>query len=196
MSERIAKLAMQLQSLPLPSMPPPGNIQATLDAAMERATIEEAARHLADVMSAGGDWQSKKERLEECQKTVVSLGEVRGKDNPHFKLMRAICAIALANAEGRPEPTDKELGLSQCFIATAACGSPFEPDVVRLRELRDVVLCRTVWGRVLICTYDTIGPHIATAISHSCVARALVRRTLVRPLRMVADLLLRTGKKP
>ena len=76
---------------------------------------------------------------------------------------------------------------SGCFIATAACGTDQAEDVVRLREFRERVLRPSTWGQIFIATYELCSPPLANLIGRSSWSRALVRRTIVRPARFVAD---------
>lgn len=79
---------------------------------------------------------------------------------------------------------------SDCFIATAACGSPQAKDVIRLRAFRDHVLKRWPLGRRLIRLYETLSPPIAHRIRQSAIARLAVRRLVVGPLRCMAEVFL------
>jgi len=68
-----------------------------------------------------------------------------------------------------------------CFIATAACGSPFAWEVVVLQAFRDRVLMPTTWGGLIIRTYYRVSPLLARAIRNQPVLRLFVRGTIVRP---------------
>ncbi len=83
--------------------------------------------------------------------------------------------------------TDKKLkDRGRCFIATAACGANDAPDVLALRQFRDVTLESFRAGRVLTSVYYRLSPPLAQTIDkHPTLAR-IVRSLLVRPLaRMV-----------
>jgi hypothetical protein len=86
-------------------------------------------------------------------------------------------------------------GASKCFIVTAACGTEWAPDVMRLRQFRDRVLLVTWWGRFLVRFYETTSPPLARMISRSKRARATVRYLVVCPCRWVADVILRDRKE-
>ena len=70
--------------------------------------------------------------------------------------------------------------LSGCFVATAAYGSPLEPEVGALRAVRDSLRPRSVWFAVATDLYYRSGPAAASLIARSEVARAVVR-TLLGP---------------
>jgi enediyne biosynthesis protein E4 len=65
-----------------------------------------------------------------------------------------------------------------CFIATAAFGSPMEPQVQLLREFRDRYLQPHEWGRKLIEAYYTYSPPAAEVVQGKEALRALVRLLL------------------
>ena len=77
-----------------------------------------------------------------------------------------------------PESPSKSSG---CFIATAACGNPFDHDVLLLSEFRDAVLGRSRMGRVAVASYYAISPPIAAQVERFAVLRYLTRSLLVRP---------------
>jgi hypothetical protein len=79
---------------------------------------------------------------------------------------------------------------SDCFIATAACGTPQAEDVVRLGEFRDRILKQTAIGLLFVAVYELVSPPFSRIIARSDWARAAVRRWVVRPCRRIADGLL------
>lgn len=68
---------------------------------------------------------------------------------------------------------------TRCFIATAAWGSPFAPEVAELRRFRDERLLTNAVGRAFVAAYVDISPPIADAIADRPLLRAAVRATLV-----------------
>jgi hypothetical protein len=68
-----------------------------------------------------------------------------------------------------------------CFIATAAYGSYSEPHVLTLREFRDNVLCKSVFGRLFIRLYYHTTPPIARMIESREFAKKVVR-AILKPL--------------
>jgi subtilisin family serine protease/PKD repeat protein len=75
---------------------------------------------------------------------------------------------------------------SDCFIATAAWGSPLEEEVMTLRRFRDRYLLDTATGRAVVDAYYRHSPPLADAIRERPWARAAVR-ALLRPLVAVAS---------
>lgn len=74
---------------------------------------------------------------------------------------------------------------SQCFIATAAFGSPQQPEVTNLRRFRDRVLLPHPIGRQAVALYYFVSPPLARLIAGSELLRAATRR-LLAPLLWLA----------
>ena len=70
---------------------------------------------------------------------------------------------------------------SGCFIASAACGDPFAPEVIVLSAFRDNWLSNCIIGRAFIGLYYAVSPTIATMIVRSTTLRQVVMATIVRP---------------
>jgi len=64
---------------------------------------------------------------------------------------------------------------SQCFIATAAYGTPFTQEIEILRYWRDMELKRSNVGNLLVNVYYLISPPIADFIKNKPMLRKLVR---------------------
>lgn len=64
---------------------------------------------------------------------------------------------------------------SRCFIATAAYGSPMEPDVMVLRNFRDEILLKNDVGKKFVDAYYKVSPPIADFIREHDSLRAVVR---------------------
>ena len=79
-----------------------------------------------------------------------------------------------------------------CFVATAACGDPFAPEVIVLSTFRDDVLSTSVIGRAFISLYYATSPPVAAVIARSIALRRAAMTMLVRPsVRVVTSLWLR-----
>lgn len=78
-------------------------------------------------------------------------------------------------------------GSSNCFIATAAFGTPLAPHVNTLRAFRDRVLLTNTPGRLFVALYYRTSPPLADFIAEHDLLRAGVR-TLLRPLIWLATL--------
>ena len=66
-----------------------------------------------------------------------------------------------------------------CFIATAAFGSPVEPQVKVLREFRDRFLLANTVGKAFVRLYYAWSPSIADFIASNDELRAVVRLSLL-----------------
>lgn len=67
---------------------------------------------------------------------------------------------------------------SNCFIATAAYGTPMAKEIEVLRRFRDRELEPSPMGRSLVKTYYRLSPPVANVLSRSEKMRALVRFNL------------------
>jgi hypothetical protein len=95
-------------------------------------------------------------------------------------------------ADSDHEPLPAWPGLGNCFIATAAYGTPMHDDIGVLREARDRFLRPTAFGRLLIRAYYRIGPILARLIRPSALLRAVIRSALAPAVRIAARLTGRT----
>lgn len=69
----------------------------------------------------------------------------------------------------------KNRGKTDCFIATAAYGTPFSQEVQWLREYRDRVLLQSSLGRRFVQVYYLCSPPIASLLSRTKIGRSVVR---------------------
>ena len=70
---------------------------------------------------------------------------------------------------------------SGCFIATAAYGSQFAPEVLAFRRFRDEVLLASKIGTGFVKFYYFISPPLASLISKHRSFRVLTIRFLLKP---------------
>jgi len=71
---------------------------------------------------------------------------------------------------------------SDCFIATAAFGTPLAEELVALRGFRDRVLRESATGRAWVDWYYWASPPIAEALAKNGLARSAVRERFLRPV--------------
>ena len=81
-----------------------------------------------------------------------------------------------------------------CFIATAACGSPYACEVELLREYRDTMLQPSRLGRAFVRWYERTSPPAARWIAARPRARGLVRQLFIRPVAALISAILRMDK--
>jgi len=72
--------------------------------------------------------------------------------------------------------------LTDCFIATAAYGTPTAEEIDVLREFRDVVLLESAAGSRFVALYYLFSPPAAEVISRSDLLRTIVRELVVDPV--------------
>ena len=70
----------------------------------------------------------------------------------------------------------------ECFIATAAYGTPIASEIDTLRAFRDKVLVKNSLGSQLVVLYYDVSPPMADFISEHDVLRTLVKELLVEPV--------------
>jgi hypothetical protein len=68
-----------------------------------------------------------------------------------------------------------------CFIATAALGDAFAPEITVLSAFRDDVLLRSQIGRTFVRLYYARSPSIAAVIARSAFLRRAAMVLIVRP---------------
>lgn len=93
---------------------------------------------------------------------------------------------------GHDENEADEASSPTCFVATAAFGNPFHPDVKALRAFRDNHLVRYSLGRFLVSVYWIVGPHLASFTKprhpHAMVVRLMLSAfvSTLRSLKLTA----------
>ena len=102
--------------------------------------------------------------------------DASGKDNPITVTIDKDKSILAAFASLNEEEKAWELN---CFIATAAYGSPLHPYVEILRNFRDRFLMPRKLGRMLVRIYYRHSPFIANIITKHKALKLVVRVTLL-----------------
>jgi hypothetical protein len=136
--------------------------------------------------------------LAKAKEVVDRMASSFGESDRAVVLLRRMLAFGQARCDGKVELSESELGKlsrkGRCFVATAACGTEWAPDVVALRRFREAILRPTGWGRTAIGAYEALSPPVAAWLERSPAARAAVRLLLVRPCAWAANRLAGVGK--
>ena len=74
-----------------------------------------------------------------------------------------------------------------CFIATACCDAYDAPEVLILRQFRDMCLLPHSVGRMLVYMYYQISPPIAGFIRRHARIQAFMRRFIIQPIAYLAN---------
>jgi len=84
---------------------------------------------------------------------------------------------------------------NDCFIATAAYGTPLHPHLGLLREFRERYLRTSSAGLLFLSIYERYGPSLAALINQYDILRGLTRIALL-PVLGLCILILHTGPLP
>lgn len=84
----------------------------------------------------------------------------------------------ITNYPEETQPYPKLADENKCFIATAAHGSLYKPEVTVLRRFRDQVLMHFSLGRFLVQAYYHVSPPVAQVIARNDFLRYLTRAAL------------------
>jgi len=103
-----------------------------------------------------------------------SFGLGGDNDGSKYSLWDAYKAIVASHSIQNMESSSS----SDCFIATAAYGTPFDPKIDVLRNWRDDSLRHFTFGRLFIRFYYFASPPIANIVAKSELLRWFVRRLI------------------
>jgi hypothetical protein len=197
MSDRLNRLAVEIEAWNAESKDVTGmSMDEAVGERMVWQIISDHAGRLARAFESEGNEEEMRAAVEDTTARLETAGDMWKAiydDLEIFnmadavKQLRAMQAIGQAILEGRPEPTDKELGLTGCFLATAVHGSKQARDVVVLRRFRDRRLHSHHVGRRFIRGYEWTSPPLARLVRRSKTVRALVAHLVVQPAAWMAD---------
>ena len=98
-----------------------------------------------------------------------------------WAFLTAVAATNMVPASAPPAPA----ATPNCFVAGAAYGDPWHPDVVFLRDLRDRQLRAGALGdafaTALVAVYEQVGPGLADRVGPHPATRRAVRGALLAP---------------
>jgi hypothetical protein len=94
--------------------------------------------------------------------------------------------------EAAESEIDLEAAVEDCFVATAAMGTPLAAELEPLRAYRDRVLRRRDAGRAFVAWYARWGPILAAWLNDHAQWKPAVRATIVRPAARAARAALRS----
>ena len=92
----------------------------------------------------------------------------------------AVDAIRSLDPAYAPPEIEKKTA-DACFVVTATMGDFNHPDVILLRQFRDVWIRKQSWGTAFIETYYRVGPTLASFIERSKPLKAVSYQVIVRP---------------
>lgn len=122
---------------------------------------------------------------------VKAIRETDGNESPYS----IVKSVDVANTGSSASIGGGGGGGGGCFIATAAYGTPMEPQVQSLRELRDRYLLPNPAGRAFVRFYYRNSPALADGIRRNETARWAVR-VMLRPMAAAAGFFNGSGVDP
>lgn len=103
-----------------------------------------------------------------------------GRQIPNYEIEDIVQSPLSLLSEIRARSKSEEK--KKCFIATAAYGSAYMPEVLALQQFRDMRLARTQMGRLLVRFYEWCSPSLAQAIEPHPSACWVVRSFVLAPI--------------
>lgn len=127
--------------------------------------------------------EDKQKNMESAWNVTVPLSQELGENHEAIRLVRAMHKLAKAILEGKPEPTDEELGIaSKCFVATACYGDYDAPEVLILRHFRDETLLKSPYGCSAVDLYYRLSPPLARWLERHNLMAGAIRKLLLTPI--------------
>jgi len=155
------------------------------------ASAPHVAGAAALILSMYPDW-SPDQLQSYIESNAIDMGET-GKDNIYGRgRLNVPVPVSTDSGEGGNGRGGGGGGGGGCFIATAAFGSPLEPQVKALRDIRDRFLLTNPLGKAFITFYYRYSPPVAEFIADHERVRTVVRWGLL-PLVWASLLILRFG---
>ncbi|UCH50895.1 MAG: hypothetical protein JSV54_07775 [Chloroflexota bacterium] len=157
-----------------------------------REKAKPVLERIRDLLKGTGSEAEKDKDSED--KPEADSDKERGKANPISELIEDLLkgtgseAEKDKDSEDKPEADkDEKDGEEDCFIATAAYGSPTAREIDILRQFRDEFLVHNYPGRTFVDFYYTTSPPIASFISEHEMLRVAVREGFVDPIVAVVE---------
>jgi len=111
-----------------------------------------------------------------------------GKVAEAIKLHKELTGAALKESKDYVDGLISKYGImipesnKACFIATVCYGNNDAPDVLILRQFRDGILLKTIWGKALVEVYYFVSPFFASIIANSGFLKKIIRKGLLEPI--------------
>lgn len=121
---------------------------------------------------------------EGIDKIIESLARHQNKIDA-IKFYKSYCGKDLKSSKEYVEGILKEKGIPSskgCFIATVCYGNYNAPEVIVLRNFRDRVLERHLFGRLIVKIYYSISPYIARILARSEKMKGFVKDFFLKPI--------------
>jgi len=118
--------------------------------------------------------RSRKAFIEKYSDLIEDLKKTYKSDELFKEIVEALNKISAA------EVCPVSLGISSCFIATAAYSNDRHPDLDTFRVFRDRKLLSNWFGRFLVRIYYQIGPYAADRVKRHPAIQDFVRQQLMR----------------
>jgi hypothetical protein len=109
----------------------------------------------------------------------AAIQDKAGNRGLFFQVDSAVCPAGTTDCHKvTPEEVVGLFRDTNCFVATAAFGSPMEKQVKTLRRFRDQVLSKTSFGKMFVNLYYQVSPPMARWIAQSPLRRSVARGAL------------------